>query len=1019
MDATAQELIARLRRNPNDADAFHALRGHYQRIGDYASLANLLEGWAGRATDPAAAAAAFFEAGELVLGALNDRERAIRIYERGLATDPRHTDTFGRLRGLFEEAGETRRQADLLEHHAEALSRAGGAPREVALVYHQLGELWEHRFQRVDKAVNHYRKAFELDPTLVAAIYAAREIYRKAGNLKAAASLCEMEAKAEPDPVRKLALWKELAHTRADELGDLEGAVLALKRALAAAPNEPDSMSHLARIHLARAERSDDPRVAAADRHRAADLLFQLAQHPPADRQLAYLEQALDAHAEHEGALALYEHVAEQVGQPQRLPARWVAYLARVPDGTAAAHRRKRLAEAYMAAGQLDYAVTCLEWLLEERDPEAADRLVELYRHQGREDDALRALGVAAAALPPDARALRLRELMQTFRLRGELEPAAAWAQEILRIDPADPEALALIEDACRHKGDFSPLREALLAASRIAGLGVEPRKQRLREVAVLSEEKLGDVEGSIAAWRAVAAIDPADREARAQLKRLLTHTERWDDVVQVLEREAIATTDPAQKAEVYRELARTHRDRRGDLASAIVALRHLRDLSPEDRAARDGLCDALLEAGAFLEAIPLLRQRVDDGATPARAELLRTLASVLEEHVGDEDGAFDVWARLLDEIPSDAQAMQRMEAIDEQAGRWERLLSTLSYRVEVSAPEERAAIFVRMGSIADQALRDLDRAAELYARALELSPADAATLEALCGVYERAERFRDLVVLLRERAQSERDPALRAELYRRIARMLATRVGNDAGAAEAWQEVLRSGEDEEALRFLRKLATKADDAEALAGYLDRLGALTADRAELRDILLERADLLADRLGRPHEAITALRRVVDELQPDHVMALARLASLCEQVGDRAGLADALWRQLEVVEDAGLRLPVTRRLADLHEHQAPDAPRAIAALSAWADADPGDDEPLRRLVGLLERTERWAELVGALDALSGLSPDEGEAGALARRAADVAYRRLGDVDGAWARLLPRVREGEAESEAALR
>ena len=46
MDATAQELIARLRRNPDDSAAFAALRAHYERIGDYASLANLLEGWA-------------------------------------------------------------------------------------------------------------------------------------------------------------------------------------------------------------------------------------------------------------------------------------------------------------------------------------------------------------------------------------------------------------------------------------------------------------------------------------------------------------------------------------------------------------------------------------------------------------------------------------------------------------------------------------------------------------------------------------------------------------------------------------------------------------------------------------------------------------------------------------------------------------------------------------------------------------------------------------------------------------
>src|SRR5688572_29306420 len=66
MDATAEELIARLRRNPDDASAYAALRAHYQRIGDYPSLANLLEGFAGRSADAPAAAQSFFDAGEIV-----------------------------------------------------------------------------------------------------------------------------------------------------------------------------------------------------------------------------------------------------------------------------------------------------------------------------------------------------------------------------------------------------------------------------------------------------------------------------------------------------------------------------------------------------------------------------------------------------------------------------------------------------------------------------------------------------------------------------------------------------------------------------------------------------------------------------------------------------------------------------------------------------------------------------------------------------------------------------------------
>ncbi|MCB9593175.1 MAG: hypothetical protein H6719_10620 [Sandaracinaceae bacterium] len=1019
MDATAQELIARLRRNPNDSEAFAALRAHYQRIGDYASLANLLEGWAGRSRDPAAAAQAIYEAGELVLGALADRERAIRMYQRTLSLDPRHPDAFLRLRGLFEDSGETRRLAELLEKQGAALATAGADPRDVALLYHQLGEIWEHRFSRVDKAVNHYKKAFDLDPSFVAAIYAAREIYRAAGNMKAAATLLEKEAKAELDKGRKLALWRELAHLRSDKLDDPEGAALALKRALAEQPGDVEVMTDLARVYLTRANRTKDEHVAASDRHRAADLLYQMAQQVSADRALTLLEQALDARPDHDGAMSLYERYCDELRQRPRLPARWVAYLAHAPSRPEAAYRRKQLAQAYLDAGQVDYAITCLEWLLDEGDAEAAEHLVTLYRQVGREDDVVRALGVAAQGLSPEKRVPRLRELVAALRDRGDLAQAARFAKQILDVEPGDPEAIHVLDSSARETGDYTLYRDALLSASRISGSSAEERKLRLKQVASISEGRMGDLDGAISAWRGVAALDPSDVEARTSLKRLFSQTERWDDLVEVLEREALSHTEPEPKAEIYRQLAVLHRDRREDLESAIVALRHLRDLVPGDLGARDALGDALVRAGAYLEAIPLLRQRIDATVGPDRSALLRLLASILEDHVGDDEGAFDAWAQILDENPTDLDALSHMEAIDEASGMHERLLSTLSYKVEIIAEAERGAVLVRMGGIADQSLNDLPRAAELYTRALELAPSEPGVLDRLCEVYERSERFKDLVVLLRSTANREDDPTRRSELYRRIARTLADSVGNDDGAAEAWVEVLQAGEDEEALRFLQRHTTRKDDAEGLVDVLARLVKIVPDDFERRDMLWERGLLLADQLDRPAEAIGVLREVV-AIQADHVAALQRLAALCELTRDLAGLAEALWRQLEVVEDPGLRVPVARRLAELHEAEVPQLDKAIEALYAWGDADLADPEPLERLVPLLENASRWADLTAALDSLAGLAGDEAEASELTRRAARVAYRQLGDIDGAWERLEPRIREdGDEGAEEDLR
>ena len=50
---------------------------------------------------------------------------------------------------------------------------------------------------------------------------------------------------------------------------------------------------------------------------------------------------------------------------------------------------------------------------------------------------------------------------------------------------------------------------------------------------------------------------------------------------------------------------------------------------------------------------------------------ILRLLAPVLYERVGDEEGAFETWARLLDESPNDLDAIAHMEAIDEAAAHY------------------------------------------------------------------------------------------------------------------------------------------------------------------------------------------------------------------------------------------------------------------------------------------------------------------------------------------------------------
>jgi len=1020
MTSPADELIARLRRNPDDYQAFVALRAHYHQLGDWPSLVNLLEGWAGRAPDGRAAAQAFFEAADLALGALGDRARGTSLYERALERNPGHIDAYTRLEAIAEEFGDLRRVAEVLERRAEATLQVAGDALGSAAVQLQLGELYEQRFERSDRALLHYRRAWELDPQLVAAIYAAREIYRNAGNFKAAAQLYEQEAAAEPDPTRRVSLQRELAHLRAERLGELDAALAGLERALAEAPGELGVMHDLATMLLRRAEQRAGSAAGTADKVRAADFLYQMAQRVPHEHAVSYAEAALDAAPDHEAVLGLLDHVARELGRSDLLPVRWVGFLQAAPDAPAARTLRRRLGEAYVEAGQLDDAIVCYEPLLDEGDASAAERLVELYRYAGRDADVARALGVALPALPPAQRAARLLELMDLLVAAGDRAGAAERARELLQLDPASPEALAFLETELRAASAWEPLRALLRDAARVPGLSVEARKQRLREVAALSADRLADQEGAVEAWRAITTLDPADADARATFAALLERLGRWDELAQVLEREAVASYDAVASAEVLRRLARLHRDQRGDLTAATDAYGRLLGHAPDDDEALVAVCGLLLTLERFAEVVPLLRRRIAQAPVGERTALLRTLATVLDEQLGDAEAAFEVSARLLDDEPGDLEALTRMARIDEAAGRFERLLQTLSYRAEIGPPAERAGTLARMGALADRELGDLDRAAEYLGQALDLAPGDAATLDVLCDVYDRAQRYRDLVELLRGRAVAESRVDVRAELFRRIARILEQRVRNEDAAAEAWGKVLAAGEDDEALRALVRRARRADDASNLEALLGRLAVRAGDADEARDLTVERADLCAGALAQPERAVPLLRDVLARVAPGHLPAIHRLVALAERFADDALLAEALEQQLAATEDAGLRAPVAERLADLYEQRLNDREAAVRALEAWADADLTDPAPQQRLIHLLESLERWPALVDALDALAGLEQDDAVVSALVRRAADLAFTRLGDGDGAFRRLAERVEDAaDGDAEAALR
>ncbi len=267
---TVEALVARLRNNPADREAYEILKGLYWQQGDYASLANLIAGWAGWVSDDRAASSAYLEVADLLAHKLADPAQAERFYQEALRRDPINLAACDALCSLWEGQNQHERLAAFLQDQLQLLAEHGAAPKQLAVLRYRLGELWGKHLRQPTEALRHYRKALELDPSLLRAMYEARQLHLEQGELRAAAELYDREAAAEPSPERKVGLLVELAGLYRDEIDDLEGAVSALHRAHSVAPEDVGLSYELATVLIQRAEHADE-RTARGDYVQVAD----------------------------------------------------------------------------------------------------------------------------------------------------------------------------------------------------------------------------------------------------------------------------------------------------------------------------------------------------------------------------------------------------------------------------------------------------------------------------------------------------------------------------------------------------------------------------------------------------------------------------------------------------------------------------------------------------------------------------------------------------------------------------
>ncbi|MDD9944123.1 MAG: tetratricopeptide repeat protein, partial [Myxococcales bacterium] len=375
-DETAQALVARLGQNPGDRQAYDALRSHYRTTGDHASLVNLVAGWAAYTAVAKEKAEAYLEVAEVLWTTLGDPDRAAEYFRAALAHDPLDTRISDGLQSLWEGCGEYSSLAEFLQSHLRTLDQLGAPQDTVAVLHYRLAEVWNQHLGDSERALHHYLQGLDLDPSLLHAYHEARALCEARGDYARQADLYERELAVESDEGRRAALIAGMARLHRDRLDGPNGAIAALGRCRATAPQDAALADALA-AQLSERARTGGP-TAEDDRRRAASLLFEAASGQTGAKQVEYLRAVLEHDPTHEQALGALEEQLVGSSEEPELSLHWVAYLAAGAEGDQAYTRRCQLARAYWHAGQQEDARYCLQPAVEAGHPQAATMWAEM-----------------------------------------------------------------------------------------------------------------------------------------------------------------------------------------------------------------------------------------------------------------------------------------------------------------------------------------------------------------------------------------------------------------------------------------------------------------------------------------------------------------------------------------------------------------------------------------------------------------------------------------------------------------
>ena len=645
---------------------------------------------------------------------LGEDSKAVDTYNRILSASPGHVDAASAIQAVHERNADYPSLVGALKKKADIIH---DLPEKKALLF-KAAQIQEEVLERADDAIGCYNEILELDDIDMQALGALERLYLRLERWEPLKDVYAKKAELADSPDEKKQMLYVLGQVYDRELGDVAKAIETYQNILDIDVDELPAIQALDRL-FGQAERWYD------------------------------LLQNLERQVE------LAETSEENVGLKYRIGQLWQSQLSDLA----------RSIEAYSESLSIDPShyetLQALDGLLraDEGEPVMAAQVLEpIYEAQAEFEKLVDVLEVMIKhAEDPLARVDLLHRLanLQETKLERYNDAFEAFARA-LREDNGNELSLGHLERLAEMTGAWSELAE-LYTAEADKSLDALRQVDLLSRLARIQVECLGLVDDAISTYKRILDVEYDNRDAVLALDRLYTHTERWQELSEVLRKEIQLEDADENIIALQFRLGQVLEQSLRDLPAAIEVYRevlatdptHVSTLGALEMMFLDGQHE--LEIGGILE--PLYRDtseweklhKIHEVQLSKLTELsdrmgmFQRLAELAEQNLYDQVRAFQWWGMAVAGGPAVGNGPSKRPSVS----RRKPPPGLTSYSVYIrvlelhTEPDIQRGALLRLGRVYEAELSEPTSAVETYLRVLEIDDKDTDALAALDRLYE------------------------------------------------------------------------------------------------------------------------------------------------------------------------------------------------------------------------------------------------------------------------------------------